>query len=1738
VPLHLFLQITKKVKYISWILLLFFGFVWAQEKDLPVVKWVTKADLSQIDSSRMRESLLAEKITPVNQSEYPELFERSKKVKDLLQKLVLPMDSQGPLYFILAEDFGVGASFIRAEGTSSRVVVINAGLLDFVKSDDELAFVIGHELEHGCSEIESYIEKRKSQLKKGSLEELRLNYIRSKTIENEVDVKSVIRRLHQKGFNADQARVGLERIRSAYGDQFNSTHTMMGTRINAVESVLTGMERGYGQQIKTTLQNEVINAETSQSLISAKARQTRELKIREIISSMPEQFIPIYDELFISTGERTKIVETAIQKFDETLKLNYEKIHRLGEGMLNRQGLMEMKVEAYANILDGYSSYREQKFKQIPKNLKNLTRAANFGFTLEGGQLFHGESFSPELPELMGKVRKLQAEQKSLLTQAAVTAEEKLARESRLMTVQKEIDQLSKGVEFYKPFYSDDQTTRKMLEKTSILSSTHANWIFSDRWSGSKFDIDTQLAEKIKVIGPRIAKNRQATVRMLKESLPNMGQEILELALNARKLGTFEPFYSIGYLNASQLEQYYLKKEALKAFTQEWKKRFVLASASEQIKLTRGAVQVVESATFNQTQHLRDIVKDKEDFFRSIRELINTATQNSKTYAALEPWVSEVQGSPSKVYPFDSNHSRSFLTWNEPTTQAWLKPEIYEDYFSKRLELLLAKSKKGRIGILETLKDLDREYDTLYELSQIHQQKEPPKFKERFLDKVIENWKTSSNLPTSLKKDLLALRYGGSPSTVRTDQLLKQISTLFKQDPSAILELKEIIRFDALVDHASSPREKVAVYRFVSEFPELMGRPPQINLERPGQFEKYYLKRRDYLDWAKNQTARSMKAATQMVFDRSNYHFTSSSHHIDDAWKRYMDAIWHERYQKDLAQTLSKTDSARFGRLFKHLYESGMPRDFISSPARIETLSGLKPEVQMELIQSYHRVAAPRETQLIALDQNQVGEFEKNPTTRRRFEKAVTESFFGDIEFTPRRVQSSQSPIERKIKMLDLLLEYGSASAERDRLILELWEQSQTHPQSLGYFKDEKLIGALYFDESKRRLSRWQLAERFPLLKNSPKNTDRSLLGKFKSRDETQEMMATLTKQFPERSFLRDGTVDWVEERMISTVAENTQFNRLRLNQKNWFTSSNLDFIDVPNLISREMKSSYDRLEMVQFLTGKLEGYPQKKMIDSFNGKQRNEIMRHLDEAKAKFVEANIHSRTYFLLPYLDAQTGVLSEPALVREIEKMLLGNQFEDEVVRSLFSAYLDSVPEAQKKAILSHSLASLVESGADAKLSIKAALEAMGPFGIKAGQFIRSSGLASPEIAKDLDGFLDRAVAPSRKKIIEDLKKIFGKKLAHVESVGELVGSGSINYGFRCEILDPQTQQTREVLLRVQRDAVEGLVANENKIWTKAVGQLKSSSNFRLQQMADIIEEGRLSSFNTLKSGGSELDLSIERANYSAAREVYAKEGRFTKSGYSIEVSRPLEDLQALVPVELQKSVSIYEYYRAKSWNSIQDPQLLSQLSGDVVDSEFKALFSGRFDKDGHRGNWLVDVENRRLIRIDYAQLQEVPLGQAQKIKDVLKIVSNPWISSLDAKQLHRNLDALLDVEAGPKPSVEQYKAVLRSPRFPKDQNPQQRIFFVRQELEEILRRSGHPRAQVRFSANLRDGMLSVGKMMAYGEAMPAQEFKQQLAGLIDYRIQDAARSIAGTGLDKIKNLVSLCDPRALFKKLFEK
>ena len=142
------------------------------------------------------------------------------------------------------------------------------------------------------------------------------------------------------------------------------------------------------------------------------------------------------------------------------------------------------------------------------------------------------------------------------------------------------------------------------------------------------------------------------------------------------------------------------------------------------------------------------------------------------------------------------------------------------------------------------------------------------------------------------------------------------------------------------------------------------------------------------------------------------------------------------------------------------------------------------------------------------------------------------------------------------------------------------------------------------------------------------------------------------------------------------------------------------------------MESSFDKKQFIEYLIGSRKELPEFaiRLDDEFESGRM--VRDTIKDFRSHFAEAPPIARTAMIQPLFDRKNGILAEPEIQEDMYKLILGDNYREPVVRRLFDSYLNNIPEAEEKVILSHIISSFVDSPPGVKgASLKTVLEAMG-------------------------------------------------------------------------------------------------------------------------------------------------------------------------------------------------------------------------------------------------------------------------------------------------------------------------------------------------------------------------------------------------------------------------------------------
>ena len=637
---------------------------------------------------------------------------------------------------------------------------------------------------------------------------------------------------------------------------------------------------------------------------------------------------------------------------------------------------------------------------------------------------------------------------------------------------------------------------------------------------------------------------------------------------------------------------------------------------------------------------------------------------------------------------------------------------------------------------------------------------------------------------------------------------------------------------------------------------------------------------------------------------------------------------------------------------------------------------------------------------------------------------------------------------------------------------------------------DPRLVGARHFEYNKVRLAEWQLNRRFGVAEHGIRARNGVGVPRAQERREVIEDISwALEEQFPSLTESRHRVATWVQREMATTPAENAWLSTLKFNGRSLGGLAGAGAGDALHGLLSTIERADIKLALLNFQLGFTDEMPEGLPPESRNmiGKARAELRRASRELK-----------TFAILPYLDERSGLLADPHSEDEVLKLCLGDAYSDPIWSKLLRTYLGVLQVSEKKTLLAHILSG-VAAHPEKKATISAVLDGFDAFGRRAKQALAASGFVSLERRRELRGAFNRADLPEPEEVEAQLKQAFGEKLKGVERIFPIAGAGTLNYAVTVTLTDPDTGRPRRSLVRIRRLGIAGRVINENRALEAATEILLHDSDPRVRKVAKRIEALRKGSFATMAPGGVEADLSKEPALRPVAEKVYRRPAP-RRGGYRMEVVSEVLDYgryfdrppgQAQPSAELMENFSIYEHVSNQDLGAIRNPELRSELAGQILKAELEAIFKhGIFDPDGQPGNWLVDSENRRLVRIDYARVnpEALPTEARQSLRAVFGALIRPTPDAELLRTLVTHYDRIFDATPGVAPALGHaaLAEILLDPGLPPYDSPHERLFFIQGRLEELLSaRAGLPDLIISLQPDIEKTIESLSRINIFAE-----------------------------------------------------
>lgn len=732
---------------------------------------------------------------------------------------------------------------------------------------------------------------------------------------------------------------------------------------------------------------------------------------------------------------------------------------------------------------------------------------------------------------------------------------------------------------------------------------------------------------------------------------------------------------------------------------------------------------------------------------------------------------------------------------------------------------------------------------------------------------------------------------------------------------------------------------------------------------------------------------------------------------------------------------------------------------------------------------------------------------------------------------------------------LDFLIDYLHRSIkinerpnkDRDIIFDYVWRNLKGHYSSGRLaFLQPRYIRALHYDDVRIKLVTATMDHVFdlPRIKRMQRANSSLVPLHHVIRPTVESIEKWIKEIMTEPSNLRDRAIDYVMNMLWTTPAETKRLASLKQGMSNWFESTKLSLLDTPSIISMSLKTNKDRLEFIDYIIGYSDDF-EKKLLNKMNkgklGHENNNdyFLRLAKGQRRDFVEAPEALRGFAIQQLLGNEIeGIISDPEIFELVMHRILGQWADHKEVRSLFDSYFwFGIPGAQRKVVLSHMLQKIADRPAgQGSISISDIFNSMPGLGPKAAQAFRTTGLGSMELQKELDTFFDQSLPPSRDEIVDYIEEVFGKEYLHLVRLRDLRGSGSLNFVVIADIeLDGKIYT---VAIRMQRKNIKGQVIIEDQNWERAISKMAQDPDPVIVSNANVLNEIRQSIMFTLSDNGTEFDLSKERSLYNEAASTYLREIPGL-DGWTSSPVKPLDkadlNIQQLVPHNLSKMVSIYEFVDGVPIDQVEDKHVRQQLAAHVISLELNAFLNlGYYDKDSHPGNWLVvQGKNQVLKRLDYAQLKKNTNQEDVKAFQVaFGTLLRAKVETEELKALEPHFKRIFKTSLSQRDILRHFQVAVNNKDFPEYTTPHLRFFYLRKYLEQA---SGE---LVRLQETTTEGLALIARLSLFKDHVGRYKFFTLLTEQLS--IGKKFEMIQGYLIDDLNNKINSC--RQKIKNVF--
>lgn len=478
---------------------------------------------------------------------------------------------------------------------------------------------------------------------------------------------------------------------------------------------------------------------------------------------------------------------------------------------------------------------------------------------------------------------------------------------------------------------------------------------------------------------------------------------------------------------------------------------------------------------------------------------------------------------------------------------------------------------------------------------------------------------------------------------------------------------------------------------------------------------------------------------------------------------------------------------------------------------------------------------------------------------------------------------------------------------------------------------------------------------------------------------------------FPGFSYTRDDILVSAQQRAKIPEEDLQVILLLMQHPDNVRKPKQADFLTAKDAIRATIKSmeAQQKKEFLFWLLGITDSKPANLVAFEYMYKVSLDSLRETfgNEPSKYYQGVGSSLREDFLVSFLYGQNGVLINPESAKEFidgifEAMIPAGSMNieaRELIRKIYQSVFMRADYTRKEALILSLLNQLAQINAlnipngsrKEAMLFRAALEALGVYGVKLGQFLSTSGIISQELAQEMHNLKDRAKPLNKAVVFDMVKKFYGDFYAHFSELGGLLGSASIKCVYRVRLADG-----RPMVLKVKRPNVEKKITEDMEFFSAVMEEIRPELEAAgihlpqniIQRLKDMVEE--------------EMDFGREKRNQEQIGANMANRQQGTSAQARIfktildALSSTTRKFKFSVPNSTEVRNNVLMIEDEVDGIKLSDPQALADAGIPIEDVKRAVLvemlselfIDGFYHVDPHSGNILISKDGTAIHMID--------------------------------------------------------------------------------------------------------------------------------------------------------------------------